>query len=74
MRRQSDTTSGPIYRGGRYFKLHDYWFFATREGATVGPYDTREGAVQGTNDYIQFIQQAPASVMKVLHREDRLIA
>jgi hypothetical protein len=74
MNRKGESNSLFRVRGERYFKLYDYWFFGTREGATVGPFDSRELAIQGTRDYIEFITSAPDSVMKVLYRENRLIA
>lgn len=74
MLRRTDNESGFKVRGDRYFKLHDYWFFGTREGATVGPYDTKEHALKGTREYIEFIERAPQSVFKILYRENRLIA
>tara|TARA_R110000868_G_scaffold64820_2_gene194524 strand:- start:90 stop:323 length:234 start_codon:yes stop_codon:yes gene_type:complete len=45
-------------RSQRFFKLHNFWFFATREGAAVGPFDAQEGAANAVNDYIEFMQKA----------------
>lgn len=70
MYRKTDADNVRPIRGGRYFKLHDFWFFATREGATVGPYDTREQAMLGTMEYVRYIQRAPAAALKLLIRED----
>lgn len=69
MNRKTDPGNVRPIRGGRYFKLHDFWFFATREGATIGPYDTREQAVMGTMEFIRYIQNAPAAALKLLVRE-----
>ncbi|MDX2463248.1 MAG: DUF6316 family protein [Porticoccus sp.] len=48
-------------RSQRFFKLHNFWFFATREGAAVGPFDAQEGAANAVNDYIEFMQKADDS-------------
>ena len=45
--------ASPI-RSDRFFKLNHHWFFATREGATVGPFDSMVHAEEGANDYIEF--------------------
>ncbi len=77
MLRKNDTQIGdgiekvPL-RSTRYFKLHNYWYFATREGATLGPFDTREQAAQTIEDYIGFVEQAPVSAIGMLHRDNRI--
>jgi hypothetical protein len=48
----------PPIRSARFFKLHNFWFFATREGAAVGPFDAQEGAMHAVEDYIEFMQKA----------------
>ncbi|WP_461519084.1 DUF6316 family protein [Porticoccus sp.] len=48
----------PAVRSDRFFKLHNFWFFATREGSAVGPFDSKEGAVQAVSDYVEFVQKA----------------
>lgn len=42
----------------RFFKLHNFWFFATREGATVGPFDSKECADRAVGDFMGFAKQA----------------
>ena len=66
--RESDPTSvsSAQVRSNRYFKLSDYWYFTTREGATLGPYDSKEQAEQAVTDYIQFVNQAAPSILKLL--------
>lgn len=56
-------------RSERYFKLYDYWYFATREGAMLGPFDTREQALRATRDYIEFMQkEAPNAALQMLRQ------
>ena len=51
--------SGPIpVRSDRFYLLQDQWFFATREGAPMGPFETREGAEVGIVDFLEFLELA----------------
>lgn len=66
--RESDPQSAsrsPL-RSDRYFKLSDYWYFVTREGATLGPYDSRDQAQDAVADYIQFVNKATPAMLKLL--------
>lgn len=54
---EKDERQPPI-RSERFFKLHNFWFFATREGAAVGPFDAHEGAENAVGDYIEFMDKA----------------
>lgn len=53
-------------RGSRFFKLGDSWYFSTREGFSMGPYDSRELAGKGAEDYLAFASRADARVLKLL--------
>ncbi len=59
------TSTAPL-RCDRYFKLSNYWYFTTREGATLGPYDSKEQAQLAVADYIQFVTQTTPTMLKVL--------
>lgn len=52
-------------RGERFFKLEHFWFFATREGAAVGPFDTKSQAMQGVQDFIAFARQASPETLDI---------
>ena len=54
------------HRGDRFFKLADNWYFTTREGFSMGPYESHELAESGTGDYISFIEHAAPHVLKLL--------
>ena len=54
------------HRGDRFFKLANNWYFTTREGFSMGPYDSHELAEKGTGDYISFVQHAAPHVLKLL--------
>ena len=61
--RSGEKTGNVPFRSGRYFKLNNFWFFTTREGTSVGPYDSMPCAEKGAEDYIHFIKEAgPAAV------------
>ena len=66
--RESDPQSASVspQRSDRYFKLSDYWYFITREGATLGPYDSKNQAQDAVADYIQFVNQATPAMLKLL--------
>ncbi|MBQ0719820.1 MAG: hypothetical protein KBT88_15100 [Gammaproteobacteria bacterium] len=61
-----ERSSASPLRSDRYFKLSDYWYFITREGATLGPYDSRDQAQDAVADYIQFVNQATPAILKLL--------
>lgn len=46
-------------RQQRFFQLHHYWYFATREGATIGPFDSYPQAFAGSRDYAEQIRDLP---------------
>jgi uncharacterized protein DUF6316 len=58
--------SKPPHRGDRFFKLSNNWYFTTREGFSMGPYDSHELAQKGTGDYIAFVHNAAPHVLKLL--------
>lgn len=49
-------------RAPRFFKLGHYWYFTTREGASIGPFDDREGAAAGARGYAEQIRDLPETV------------
>ena len=62
----SEHTPATPPRCDRYFKLADYWYFTTREGATLGPYDSKDQAHLAAEDYIQFVHKATPAMLKLL--------
>lgn len=60
--------AGPVpSRCERFYSLRSEWFFATREGASVGPFETLESANMGLDDYLDFMALAKPRV------RDRLV-
>ena len=62
--RDGETAEQVPVRSQRFFNLHNFWFFATREGAAVGPYDTKPQAQAGVGDYIEFVSGADPSSLQ----------
>jgi|TARA_R110000822_G_scaffold187752_19_gene326841 hypothetical protein len=58
IRQDENSERHPPIRSDRFFKLHNFWFFATREGAAVGPFDSKECADRAVGDFIEFAKQA----------------
>lgn len=50
-------------RSSRYFEQQGYWYFRTREGMDIGPFDTQENAEDGVNGFIGFLKQAREDVV-----------
>ena len=58
---------GPIpSRSDRFYLLEDYWYFATREGAPIGPFEDRGEAERGLVDFLEFIDLAKPKIRKKL--------
>ncbi|MBQ0713407.1 MAG: hypothetical protein KBT53_10640 [Porticoccus sp.] len=64
LRQEENSERNPPIRSDRYFKLHNFWFFATREGAAVGPFDSKEGAVNAVVDFIEFAKKADPETLE----------
>ncbi len=54
----------PPPRSSRIFNMEDYWYFATREGADVGPYDSRDAAHDGLKDFVHFLKLASQNTLR----------
>ena len=42
-------------RSERYFERDHYWYYTTREGVDIGPYDSKSEAVNGCCLYINYL-------------------
>ena len=67
-RRADDSRAVNRNRCDRYFSLDGQWFFTTREGLIMGPYDSQEEAQSQTRLYIRFVNTAPRPVVSILKR------
>ncbi len=42
-------------RTERLFKEQGYWYYSTREGMNIGPFDQKADAQQGAAEFIEYI-------------------
>jgi Domain of unknown function (DUF6316) len=54
-------------RSDRFFAARGDWYFTTREGAPVGPYDNKTEAVRGLDDFIEFMSLAEPKTLSRLY-------
>ncbi|ACR13749.1 DUF6316 family protein [Teredinibacter turnerae] len=55
-------------RSKRFFEKGDYWYYSTREGVDIGPFDTLHEAEVGASDFIDFIIHAEPTIRETLGR------
>ena len=56
-------------RGPRFFQKEGCdWYFHTREGFELGPYDSCIEAQQGLKDYLEFINRAVAQTLEKFYK------
>lgn len=68
IKRAGDASVGEIpVRSNRFFAADGQWFFATREGNPVGPFDDKQEAQQGLDDFIEFMSLAAPNTLSQLH-------
>ena len=51
-------------RGDRLYRQDGYWYFKTREGFSIGPFDSVQQAKSGVTDFMDFMHSAEPSVIK----------
>lgn len=54
-------------RTDRFFAVNSAWYFATREGASVGPFEDKSEAQNGLSDFLDFIQLAEPRVLSTFY-------
>lgn len=53
-------------RHGRLLEKDGYWYYTTREGVDIGPFDSAADAEVGVSDFIDFISASEPRVVDVL--------
>ena len=66
MNRIGDTETFSNREGSRFFESEGYWYYNTREGVAIGPFDSLSEAETGVSDFIDFIRHAEPSVSETL--------
>ena len=64
--RTGELGTTPI-RSDRFFSAQGEWFFSTREGTSIGPFDNKTEARQGLNDFIEFMSLAEPKTLSKLY-------
>ena len=67
MNRTGEQTDFPS-RSARFFQTENYWYYNTREGVAIGPFDSLSEAETGVSDFIDFIMHAEPSVSETLSK------
>lgn len=61
MKNRSGETGTIPERNDRFFCKDDYWYYTTREGVDIGPFDSLDEAIENAEQLIEFItSEAPA--------------
>lgn len=53
-------------RNTRYIQKSGYWYYTTREGVDIGPFDSQDDAVAGVGEFIDFIHASEPRVSDIL--------
>ena len=55
MNRNGELGAVPM-RTDRFFAVNSCWYFDSREGPAIGPYNSKKEAVQGLSDFIEYMK------------------
>lgn len=55
-------------RNGRFLEKSGYWYYMTREGVDIGPFDTRADAEVGVGEFIDYICASNPDAAKIIER------
>ena len=55
-------------RNERYFERDRYWYYTTREGVDIGPYDSKSEAVNGCCLYINYLNTTDPNITRTLQQ------
>lgn len=64
--RLGDETPPVARRPSRVYEEGGVWFFTTREGKPMGPFNSEADAQEGLKDFIEFIQLASLDTLASL--------
>jgi len=68
MSNRTGEASGTVpMRTDRFFSAQGQWFFSTREGAPIGPFDDKNEARKGLDDFIEFMSLAQPKTLSKLY-------
>ncbi len=67
LNREGELGNVPM-RSDRFFSADSAWYFSTREGTAIGPYDSKRLASRGLNDFLEFLGLAKPKVLAAFFR------
>ena len=73
MNRTGENGTLPV-RSKRFFIKGEYWYYSTREGVDIGPFDSMHEAETGASEFIDFIIHAEPAVVETLEKYGRVAA
>jgi hypothetical protein len=53
-------------RNGRFHQKAGYWYYSTREGVDIGPFDSRADAEVGVGEFVDFICASEPKILAAL--------
>ncbi len=66
---------GPIPgRSERIFVKQGYFYYRTREGIDIGPFDSEADAARGVEDFVGFLADDPHSAETLSHYSGKKVA
>ena len=71
--RSGENESHPI-RNERFFQMEHHWYYTTREGVNVGPFDSYHEADQGVAEFIEFVSAADDKILEAFKQSGRLVS
>ena len=58
-------------RNDRVFKKSSYWYYTTREGVDIGPFDNQADAELGATEFIDYVSIAQPKVIAALQQHGK---
>jgi hypothetical protein len=55
-------------RNTRILQKDNYWYYSTREGVDIGPFDAQQDAEIGVGEFIDFICASEPNVLNILRQ------
>lgn len=55
-------------RSDRFFAIEQTWYFSTREGTSIGPYENRNLADLGLSNFLEFLALATPKTLETYFR------
>lgn len=62
------------FRNDRFFQMEDFWYYTTREGVNIGPFDSCYDAQLGVDEFIEFICVADEHIVEAFKECGRMAA